>query len=444
MAPVLPKLGEALSRGVKAEQDFAMESANLALKKELQQEQLESIRTERKQALGKMKVETISQFLDLNLKQKAGTPFFKSKKKLLQDRAAAMGFELPDLAFDAAQLEEGRAALFKLQTEFNKLSPEVKIELADTASGIFGSDKVDELFLEAGKNLQQFNIQQAGKKDVIATTGAETRKTQKVRLEFELSKFGKEQEAKEEAAGLKRVEKFDADVRGVAKDIVKGEDFKRLGNVSRASKNLFKQLERGGAFQDLATLFDFVKLVDPDSVVRRGEAQEFTATASFPDRVANFFNRAFKGERLNPEQRSELQNFVLGRLQIEVGSYEEFIKSVAPSVGRGLKEFDPGQNITQSARRLIKRGKKEIKATGSIDANIRTLRAIRGRNPQEERQLRQLEAERLRVKTGQGKLRKQQTVQLQKVIDQLEGKIGLSAAEKQRLEQMKDRLRELR
>ena len=56
---------------------------------------------------------------------------------------------------------------------------------------------------------------------------------------------------------------------------------------------------------DLALIFNYMKMLDPGSVVREGEFATAQNTAGVPDRVLNSYNRALEGTRLNPKQRKE-------------------------------------------------------------------------------------------------------------------------------------------
>lgn len=56
---------------------------------------------------------------------------------------------------------------------------------------------------------------------------------------------------------------------------------------------------------DLALIFNFMKMLDPGSVVRETEFATAQNAAGVPDRVRNTFNRLLSGERLNPNQRKD-------------------------------------------------------------------------------------------------------------------------------------------
>jgi hypothetical protein len=56
---------------------------------------------------------------------------------------------------------------------------------------------------------------------------------------------------------------------------------------------------------DLALIFNFMKMLDPGSVVREGEFATAQNAAGIPERVRNMWNRAISGERLGDDQRKD-------------------------------------------------------------------------------------------------------------------------------------------
>lgn len=62
------------------------------------------------------------------------------------------------------------------------------------------------------------------------------------------------------------------------------------------------------AADDIAMIFSYMRMLDPDSVVREGEFATAQNAAGIPDRVANAYNAALRGNRLNPKQRQEFKN----------------------------------------------------------------------------------------------------------------------------------------
>jgi len=56
---------------------------------------------------------------------------------------------------------------------------------------------------------------------------------------------------------------------------------------------------------DIALIFNFMKMLDPGSVVREGEFATAQNAAGVPDRLRNSLNKLLSGERLNPKQRQD-------------------------------------------------------------------------------------------------------------------------------------------
>ena len=52
-------------------------------------------------------------------------------------------------------------------------------------------------------------------------------------------------------------------------------------------------------------IFAYMKMLDPGSVVREQEFANAQNAAGVPDQVRNAYNKALRGERLNPAQRAE-------------------------------------------------------------------------------------------------------------------------------------------
>lgn len=63
----------------------------------------------------------------------------------------------------------------------------------------------------------------------------------------------------------------------------------------------------GGPQDDIALIFGFMKVIDPQSTVREGEFATAQQTEGVPGQITNLYNRIISGERLNPDQR---QGFV--------------------------------------------------------------------------------------------------------------------------------------
>lgn len=71
--------------------------------------------------------------------------------------------------------------------------------------------------------------------------------------------------------------------------------------VSSAYNNILNNQETGAG--DMALIFQYMKMLDPNSAVREGEYATAENSGSIPQSVRNYYNRAISGERLQPGQR---------------------------------------------------------------------------------------------------------------------------------------------
>lgn len=77
---------------------------------------------------------------------------------------------------------------------------------------------------------------------------------------------------------------------------------------------------------DLALIFNFMKMLDPGSVVREGEFATAQNATGVDERVVNLYNRVLRGERLNPQQRTEFVKQSEAQLESATKSYQERVK----------------------------------------------------------------------------------------------------------------------
>ena len=69
-----------------------------------------------------------------------------------------------------------------------------------------------------------------------------------------------------------------------------------------------KAVENPSAAGDVALIFNFMKMLDPGSVVREGEFATAETAAGVPAQIRNLYNRVLTGERLNVTQRQDFLN----------------------------------------------------------------------------------------------------------------------------------------
>lgn len=73
---------------------------------------------------------------------------------------------------------------------------------------------------------------------------------------------------------------------------------------------------------DLALIFNYMKMLDPGSVVREGEFATAQNAAGVPDQIRNIFNRVASGERLNDNQRTDFVGQARGLMSVQERQYK--------------------------------------------------------------------------------------------------------------------------
>jgi hypothetical protein len=105
-----------------------------------------------------------------------------------------------------------------------------------------------------------------------------------------------------EAGPSKRV--FDAEHK-LRQEYVAQPQVKEYQTVRNAYLNVTGAAKDPSAAGDLSMIFAYMKMLDPNSVVREQEFANAQNAAGVPDRIRNVYNRILAGERLNPNQRGD-------------------------------------------------------------------------------------------------------------------------------------------
>lgn len=74
---------------------------------------------------------------------------------------------------------------------------------------------------------------------------------------------------------------------------------------------------------DLALIFNYMKMLDPGSVVREGEFATAQNAGSVDDRVWGMYNRILSGERLTPEQRGDFMDRAGQMFNAQAGNFND-------------------------------------------------------------------------------------------------------------------------
>lgn len=140
---------------------------------------------------------------------------------------------------------------------------------------------------------------------------------------------------------------FDDPEKRVSAETTVRKEYAQLAKPYFEVRDAFSRVQQAAANPspagDLALIFNFMKMLDPGSVVREGEFATAQNAAGVPDRVMNLYNRMLSGERLNPTQR---QDFV-GQAQGLFDRQEQQYQAVQNQY-RGISErsgLDPRNTI---------------------------------------------------------------------------------------------------
>jgi hypothetical protein len=118
-------------------------------------------------------------------------------------------------------------------------------------------------------------------------------------LRRETLAFEKELEAEEKSgdgASLADVDRLRSQFTGLSKTFVEVRD---------AFLRIQASIDDVSAAGDLSLVFNYMKMLDPDSVVRESEFATAENTAGVPDRIRKQWNKLQHGERLAPVQRAD-------------------------------------------------------------------------------------------------------------------------------------------
>lgn len=89
-------------------------------------------------------------------------------------------------------------------------------------------------------------------------------------------------------------------------------EFQGLTKDFREVRDAFTRIESSAkdpsAAGDLALIFNYMKVLDPGSVVRESEFATAQNSAGVPDRIRNLYNKVLNGQRLGIEQRKDFVN----------------------------------------------------------------------------------------------------------------------------------------
>lgn len=118
--------------------------------------------------------------------------------------------------------------------------------------------------------------------------------------------------------------------------------------VAGSTVRLMEAAKDPSAAGDLALIFNYMKILDPGSVVRETEFATAQNAAGVPDRIRGMYNRVVNGERLSEDTRKD---FVNRAHRLYTGQSGQFEKKVLGRYRDLAKRYGiPEENIIQDYR----------------------------------------------------------------------------------------------
>lgn len=128
---------------------------------------------------------------------------------------------------------------------------------------------------------------------------------------------------------------------------------------------------------DIALIFNYMKMLDPGSVVREGEFATAANAGGIPTKIQNMYNKAMSGERLTPEQRVMFSN----QAKSLYSGAQTREKEVRKGIDRVVKNYGLNEsNIFYEEGEATTPTKKDVapKNTSAIPPDIAALLAKHG------------------------------------------------------------------
>jgi hypothetical protein len=209
--------------------------------------------------------------------------------------------------------QEKQAQYFDTWAQISETNPEMaRMNFGTTLSLFPGGDKLIESANKIGEERRKEQLQpgevakQAGELEKqAADLGLTKAQTNKVMVEtnklgVETSKTALELEALKKTGGIDPAKNLESE------DKLRKE-YNALTKEYRDVQSAYQriQLSEDTAAGDIALIFNYMKMLDPGSVVREGEFATAQNAAGIPDRIRNAYNRAVDGKRINEDQRKD-------------------------------------------------------------------------------------------------------------------------------------------
>jgi hypothetical protein len=134
--------------------------------------------------------------------------------------------------------------------------------------------------------------------------------------------------------------------------ITKSKNYTNYVSAANAAQNLSEFLKNPSATTDISTIFEFMKALDPTSVVREGEQALFKNARGLYDKLSTTMESARSGKVLSPAQRVQALDTLKTLQATYRASYKKGIRPVtrqAARIGLPIDEIDPELDLSSGA-----------------------------------------------------------------------------------------------
>jgi hypothetical protein len=121
-------------------------------------------------------------------------------------------------------------------------------------------------------------------------------------------------------------------------------DAKDYTTMNSAMRRVVASANQPSAAGDMALLYSYMKILDPNSVVRETEFAQAAQSGSLPQQIQGAATKVLNGQRLTPEQRTDFVN----RARALYGEADKSNKSIRESYTQRARKFgvDPSLIFT--------------------------------------------------------------------------------------------------
>lgn len=166
----------------------------------------------------------------------------------------------------------------------------------------------------------------------------------------------------------------------VAQDLRKEYNALPVVKEYREAKNQFNSIRKNlskpepTAAADLASIFQFMKVLDPTSVVRESEFRAAQNTTGLPDKIWQYGKQLYNGTKLSPSQRLDFLNTseaIFNERQSNFVNTVRQFNSQAEQVG-----IDPADVVPDDELSLVTGGAEQPATTAQSGAPVESIRDV--------------------------------------------------------------------